>query len=159
MAFESVGRVVAVGGLCVGLALGVFGVAAHLGAADDRSAADDQQQELDEVTAAADALEVELIEVDRRIEAVREARPPVGAANQAVEDLVVDLPMSIPSTVDGFNRAVALLDGGDTAAAVAVLESEVVPLLAETESQLGELPPALREIESAARALLRELGR
>lgn len=153
------GRALAVGGLCVGLVLGVFGVVAHVGAADDRSAADDLQQELDEVTVAADALEGELSEVNRQIAAIREVRPPVGAANQAVEDLVDDLPESVPPTAEGFDRAIALSNAGDSAAAVAVLESEVIPLLDEHEAQLGRLPPALRELERTARVLLRELGR
>ena len=153
------GRAVAIGGLGVGLVLGAFGVAAHLGAADDRSAADDHQQELGEVTDAADALEAERAVVDRRIAAIRETRPVVGAANQAVEDLVVDLPTSVPPTANGFDRAIALRNAGEPAAAVALLEAEVVPLLVETEAQLGELPPALRELERTARVLLRELRR
>ena len=154
------GRAVAIGGLGVGLVLGAFGVAAHLGAADDRSAADDHQQELGEVTDAADALEAERAVVDRRIAAIRETRPVVGAANQAVEDLVVDLPTSVPPTANGFDRAIALRNAGEpAAAAVALLEAEVVPLLVETEAQLGELPPALRELERTARVLLRELRR
>lgn len=153
------GRALAIGGLGVGLVLGAFGVAAHLGAADDRSAADDHQQELDEVTVAADALEAERVVVDRRIAAIREARPLVGSANQSVEDLIDDLPTSVPPTAEGFDRAVALWNAGDTAAAVAVLESEVIPLLDETEAQLARLPPTLRDLERTARVLLRELGR
>lgn len=154
------GRAVAIGGLGLGLVLGAFGVAAYLGAAaDDRSAADDHQQELGEVTDAADALEAERAVVDRRIAAIRETRPLVGAANQAVEDLVVDLPTSVPPTAEGFDRATALQNAGDPAAAVALLEAEVIPILVETEAQLGELPPALRELERTARVLRRELRR
>ena len=152
------GRVAAIGVLMAGVVLGAFGIAAHQSAADTQAEAEELTVAADAAGAEAEQVAADLEAVERRIEVIREVRQPAGAANQEVGVLIDQFTAPSNTVVEGFNRAVNLAGGGETAAAVATLEADVLPLLAEVEAALGRLPAELRRLERAADALLRELA-